>query len=673
MKISLIWLKEFVDIPVDVRELGKKITSIGLAVESVESHGNDTIFELDVTTNRPDCMNHLGVAREVGAIFGTSVRRPQFSIREPKQKTADTFTVSIDEPDLCGRYCGRLISGVKIAPSPDWLRQRLESVGVRAINNVTDVTNYVLMELGQPLHAFDADTLHGHQIIVRRAEIGERIQTLDGVERTLNPSNLVIADAQRAVALAGIMGGSETEISQKTTNVFLESAYFAPHSIRKTARSFGMNTEASYRFERGADIRMAQTACDRAAAMIQELAGGEIHSGMIDVYPGQSGAVRVTLRRSRIETFLGAAVEDSVVDGIFQRLEFNFTKSSTGWNIEVPSHRVDVSVEQDLLEEIARLYGYDQFPGTLPAWRGYGSYLPSEAGERKIRDLLSNSGYSEIMTYSFSAEEVEQRFRPNIVSVRFQNPMTEDATVLRTSLVPGILKSIHWNLNRGIHDLQFFELSKVYSKSGEKRELILAACGNLRAHTVHESSREFGFFDLKGDVESILESFGAQEELAESSTEGIPPYYHAGRSARFGDLAVFGEIHPEHLGALKIRHRVVLAEINVEALLSRTSKHSVQAIPRFPAIRRDFSFLLDKGTQYAVVQRMIADVGIPELTKIEPFDRMELGQFGDSKYSLSLSVVYQSTDRTLTDAEVEGFDRRILDVLEQRLGAQLRK
>jgi phenylalanyl-tRNA synthetase beta chain len=674
MKISLNWLKEFVDIPVDARELGKRITSIGLAVESVEPHANDTIFELDVTTNRPDCMNHLGVAREVGAIFGTSIRRPQSSLRESKQKTADAFAVSIADPDLCSRYCGRVISGVKIAPSPEWLRQRLESVGVRAINNVADITNYVLMELGQPLHAFDADTLHGRQIIVRRAEIGERIKTLDGVERTLNPSNLVIADAQRAIAIAGIMGGAETEIvSQETTNVFLESAYFAPQSIRRTARSLGMNTEASYRFERGADLQMAQTACDRAAAMIHELAGGEIHQGLIDVYPGKMDPVRVRLRRDRIEKFLGAAVEDSVVDGIFQRLEFSFTRTPEGWNIEVPSFRVDVSVEQDLLEEIARLYGYDRFPGTLPAWRGYGSYLPSEPGERRLRDLLSNGGYSEVTTYSFSDEGTERRYRPNVEPIKFQNPMTEDATILRTSLVPGMLKSLHWNLNRGIHDLQLFELSEVYSKSGENRALILAACGALRAQTVHEGSRDFGFFDLKGDVESILEGFGAPAQLAELNTNEIPPYYHPGRSARFGDLAVFGEVHPEQLEGLKIRHRVVLAEINVEALLLRTSKHSVHAIPRFPAIRRDFSFLLDKGTQYAAVQRMIADVGIPEVTHIEPFDRMESGQFADTKYSLSLSVVYQSTDRTLTDTEVEGFDRRILDVLEQRLGAQLRK
>jgi phenylalanyl-tRNA synthetase beta chain len=673
MKISLNWLKEFVDIPVDARELGRRVTNVGLAVESMEPNGADTVYELDITTNRPDCLNHLGVAREIGAIFNTSFRKPQFHIRESAKKTIDEFTVSISDRDLCGRYCGRIIAGVKIGPSPDWLKQRLENVGIRSNNNVADITNYVLMELGQPLHAFDADTLHGREVIVRRGEIGERMTTLDGIERSLNPSTLVIADARRAVAIAGIMGGADTEISAKTTNVFLESAYFNPQSIRKTARSLAMNTEASYRFERGADIQMAQTACDRAAAMIQELAGGEVHHGQIDVYPGKLEPVRVLLRRARVEKFLGAFVDDSIVDGIFLRLEFEFTKTAEGWTVKVPSFRVDVSAEQDLLEEIARHHGYDKFPGTLPSWRGYGSFLPHDAGERQLRNLLSNSGYSEITTYSFSDEETERRFRPDLEPVKFQNPMTEDATILRTSLLPGILKSLQWNLNRGIQDLQFFELSKVYGRAVESRTLVLAACGAMRPHNVHEASRDITFFDLKGDVENILQSFGFHCEPSELSSEQVPAYFHPGRSARFGDLAVFGEIHPDQLEALKIRVRVVLAEINVEQILSGTSKRPVQPIPRFPAIRRDFSLLFDKGTQYAAVQSMIANVGIRELTRIEPFDRMLTGQFPDTKYSLSISVVYQSADRTLTDTEVEGFDRRILEVLERRLGAQLRK
>jgi len=673
MKISLDWLKEFVDIPVDAKALGTKLTNVGLAVDGTETHNSDTVFELDITTNRPDCLNHLGVAREISTIFNTSIRKPPFQLRESSNQTADAFSITIADPDLCGRYCGRCIAGVKIGPSPDWLKHRLETLGLRSINNVADVTNYVLMELGQPLHAFDADTLHGRAIIVRRAGIDERITTLDGIERSLNPSMLVIADAQRAVALAGIMGGAETEISAKTTNVFLESAYFNPQSIRKTARGLGLNTEASYRFERGADIAIAGYACDRAAAMIQELAGGEVFGGPIDVYPGSKEAVTASLRRSRIREFLGAAVDDSIVDAIFRRLEFKAEKAPQGWTVEVPSFRVDVQGEHDLLEEIARHHGFDKFPATFPAWRGSGSYLPHEAEERRLRNMLSSSGYSEITTYSFSDEETERRFRPDSEPVKFQNPMTEDATVLRTSLLPGMLKTLQWNLNRGIHDLQFFELSRVYNKNGEKRALILAACGAARPHGVHETARDFGFFDLKGSVEGILEGFGAAAGATEWSSDQIPAYYHPGRSARFGDLALFGEIHPEQLEALKIRRRVVLAEMDVDRILARTSKRSVQAVPRFPAIRRDFSFLLDKGTQYATVQQMIAAAGIPELTRIEPFDRMESGQFADTKYSMSISVIYQSTERTLTDEEVEGFDRRILELLEQRLGAQLRK
>jgi len=670
MKVSLNWLKEFADAPVDARELGKKLTNIGLAVDAMEVAGGDTIFELDVTTNRPDCLNHLGVAREISAVFGTPLRKPAFKLRESAKATSSAFSISISDPDLCARYCGRYIIGVKIGPSPDWLKQRLEAVGVRSINNVADISNYVMMELGQPLHAFDADTLSGQEIIVRRAEIEERMTTLDGIERALNPSVLVIADARRPVALAGVMGGSETEITAKTTNVFLESAHFLPQSIRKTARALGMNTEASYRFERGADIEIAGYACDRAAALIQELAGGEVLRGVIDVYPSKHKRGVASLRRQRIPAFLGADVDNTIVENIFARLEFKSEKTSQGWNVEVPGFRVDISGEQDLLEEIARHHGFDKFPSTLPAWKGFGSSLPGEAEERRLRSILSGAGYGEIYTYSFSDESTERSYRREVDPVKFINPMTEDATTLRTSLVPGILKTLQWNLNRGARDLQFYELSKVYSRAGERRELILCGCGSIRNQSVHETARDFTFYDFKGDVETILATFGAAVTLG---SENLPDYYHPGRSARFGAFAVFGEIHPEHLEAMKIRHRVVVAEIDIDRILSARSQAQVQPIPRFPAIRRDFSLLLDKGTQYAAVHRIIAESGISEVARIEPFDRIETGSFPESKYSLSISVVYQSNERTLTDAEVETFDRRILELLEQRLGAQLRK
>jgi phenylalanyl-tRNA synthetase beta chain len=684
MKISLNWLKEFVDIPEDVRLLSRKVTGVGLAVESVEAAAVDTILEVDVTTNRPDCLNHLGVAREVSAIYGARLRKPVIELGEAGPNTADVFSISVADPDLCERYCGRYIAGVRIGASPAWLKERLEAVGVRSINNVADVTNYVLMELGQPLHAFDADTLKGRQIIVRRAEVGEKMMTLDGVERELNPSILVIADAERAVAVAGVMGGAETEISSSTTNVLLESACFNSLSIRKTSRALALSTEASYRFERGADVEMARLACDRAARMIQELAGGQVYRGVIDVYPERRKPAAAALRRRRIETFLGGPVEDAIVERILSRLEFEVSRTDEGWLLRVPSFRVDVSREEDLLEEVARHHGYDKFPSTLPVWSGSGSYVPLEAGERLLRNLLSSCGYSETIGLAFSDESIEGRFRPNAEPVKFLNPMSEDHSILRTSLVPTMLRAIQWNLNRGIRDMQLYELGKVYQPGDERRSLIIAGTGALRPRGVHDTEKDFDFFDLKGDVEHVLETFGVELDLngpgirARSGEERdphgeIPAYYHPLRSAGFGSAAVFGELHPEYAESFKLRQRVYIAELDVDNVLKSRERRMAQAIPRFPSIRRDLSLLLDKATRYADVHAVVAGAGVPELIRIEPFDRLESGSFPDSKYSLSILLVYQSTERTLTDSEVEKYDRQILTLLEDRLGAALRK
>jgi len=670
MKISYSWLQEFVDIPVDAQTLGQRITHVGLALESLEERDGGSVLDLDVTTNRPDCLNHLGVAREVRAIYGGPFRKPNFQLKEAAKAASEVFSISIADSELCGRYCGRYIAGVKIGPSPDWLKKRLEAVGVRSINNVADITNYVMMELGHPMHAFDADKLGGRQIIVRRAGLDEKLTTLDGVERALNPSILVIADANKPVALAGIMGGGESEITGSTTNVLLESAYFNPGSIRKTARTLGMTTEASYRFERGADIEMAAFACDRAALLIQELAGGEVLRGMIDVYPGEAKAASVNLRRDRIARVLGAAVDDAVVNEIFERLELKPVQTATGWTVEVPTFRVDLAGEEDLLEEIARHHGFDKFPATLPASRGFGSPLPHESRVRRLRGFLSAAGYSEITTYSFGNEQMEKRFYPDIDPLRLRNPMSEETTILRTSLIPGMLSTLQWNLNRGIRNLQLYEFSKVYWNGGERRTLLLGACGNLRMASVHETLREFDFFVLKGDIEELLAGFNTPVRL---TTDNIPKYYHPGRFARVGHLAMFGELHPEYAEPFKFRQRVYMAEIDIELLLGSSENRQIEQIPKYPAVKRDFSLLLEKGTQYATVHRTIAGAGISELIRVEPFDRMESGPFPETKYSLSVSVVYQSAERTLTDVEVEGFDKRIIDILEKRLGAHLRK
>jgi phenylalanyl-tRNA synthetase beta chain len=670
MKISHQWLKEFVEIAETPQQLGNRFTNVGLAVDAMENAGDDVIFELDVATNRPDCLSHFGVAREIAAIYGSELRPPKFELREAGTRGTDLFSISISDPDLCARYCGRYIATVKIGPSPEWLKSRLELLGVRSINNVADVTNYVMLELGQPLHAFDADTLQGQQIIVRRADFEEKLTTLDGVERQLNPSMLVIADAERAVAVAGVMGGAETEISSRTTNVLLESANFDALSIRKTSRALGLSTEASYRFERGADVEMARYACNRAASLIQEVASGTAYRDVIDVYPRRRVPLIATLRRKRIEAFLGAPVPDTIVDRIFERLDFNSKHTHEGWSVEVPSHRIDISREEDLLEEIARHHGFDKFPATLPKWSGYGSGLPFEFEERLLRDRLAAAGYSETVPMAFSDVSTERRFRPDTEPVKLMNPMAEDEAVLRTSLVPSMLRTIQWNVNHGIRDVQLYELGKIYRDGGENRSLIIAATGALRTKNVHEAEREFNFYDLKGDVEDLLEAFNVTLRPEPNS---LPAYYHPGRAVRFGDVLVFGELHPDYAGEFKLKQRVYVAEFDVELLFESRTRPSIEAVPRFPSVKRDFSLLLNKGRRYSDVEQAVRAVSIPELVQLAPFDRMESGPFPESKYALAISVTYQSSERTLTDQEVDDFDKRILDSLRKRLGAELRQ
>ena len=665
MKISYNWLKEFVDITEEPRLLGNRFTNVGLAVDALGHAGEDSIFDLDVATNRPDCLSHMGVAREVAAIYGSVLRPPKFELREGDKHARDVFSISTSDPDLCPRYCGRYIEGVKIGPSPAWLKARLESLGARSINNVADATNYVMLELGQPLHAFDADTLAGRQIIVRRANLDEKMTTLDGVDRDLTPSMLVIADATRAVAIAGIMGGAETEISGTTRNVLLESANFNALSIRTTSRALGLSTEASYRFERGADIEMAHLACDRTAALIRELAGGTIHRDVIDVYPLKAKHAVATLRRAKIESLLGAPVDDAIVERIFQRLGFKPVKMGPGWSVEVPSHRVDIGCEEDLLDEIARHHGFDKFPSRLPAWSGYGSGLPFETYERTLRSQLAAAGYSEIIPMAFSDEAAELKFRKQTRPVKLLNPMAEDESILRTSLVPSMLRVIEWNVNRGVRNLQLYELGKAYRNGGETRSLILAATGALRTKGVHEAEREFNFYDLKGDVENIFEAADADLTV---SYERAQEYYHPGRSVRCGDIVSYGELHPEYTD--QVRHRIYIAEIDVEMLLRSKKRHQIEAIPKFPLIRRDISLLIDRGIQYKDVRAAIPH--LKELVRVEPFDRIEKGPFSESKYSLSISLIYQSHERTLTDAEVEGLHAAVLAALSPK-GFEQRK
>lgn len=668
MRISFNWLREFVDTPEDAREVGQRLTEVGVTLDAFEVQGDDTIFDFDITANRGDCLSHLGVAREAAVIFATRVRLPETSLAGARVSNG-SVEVSIRDAALCGRYTARVIRGVTVGPSPERIVRRLESAGIRSVNNIADITNYVLLELGHPMHAFDLDRMRGDRVFVRRAARGETLDTLDGVTRPLDPDMLVIADSERPIALAGIMGGQATEISGSTHNILLESAWFDPRTIRATATALNLGTEASYRFERGTDPDMAATASDRATRLILELAGGSLATELVDSYPGKTTAGSLRLRRTRIAGYLGSSIPDADVVSILEGLQFGVESQTSGWEVTCPSYRHDISREEDLLEELARHHGYERFPSTLPSWAGEGRGLPWQQRERATRDALSGLGYSEICTLAFSDPDTERIFAPSTDPVVLRNPLSEEEPILRTSLIGSMLLTLRWNLNRGIRDLKLYELGKVYPAQGEHRRLILALTGAVRPQSVHSPMIEAGFFHLKGDVESLLGSFGL---AFDADTSEIPDYYHPGRAVRVGDVGILGELAEQVRERFRIRQRVYIAEIEIEALYEGPGRTiAVLPIPKYPRIRRDFSLILDKKIRFSDVVRAIRSAGIQELVGIVPFDRLEEGPFPESSYGLAVALEYQSADRTLTDVEVEEYDQRVLSSL-RSIGAKLR-
>jgi phenylalanyl-tRNA synthetase beta chain len=676
MRILLSWLREYVDIPETPADLARAITMAGLAVESVAEEHGETVFEVDITANRPDAMNHLGMAREVAAIFGRQVRRPSIELQEDTRPAGSRASIETAAPDLCPRYVGRVAVDVTVGPSPGWMKKRLELCGVRSINNVADVTNYVLLEVGQPTHAFDLDTLRGAQIIVRRAAAGEQLTTLDGVERKLKPEHLVIADAERPVALAGIMGGAETEISSRTRNVLIEAAWFDPASIRKTARHFGMHTEASHRFERGSDIEATAWAADRISALLGQLASATILRGAIDAYraPRQRGPIR--LRTSALSKCLGIDIAASEVERILAALGFQARQGEQGWQVTPPSARLDVEREIDLIEEIARIYGYDRFPPTLPSWAGQAEPAENARKQQCVRDVARALGYDEAVTLSFlSAAEAGQFGDWKAVAVR--NPLSELQAVMRNSAVPGLLHAVEWNLNRGQTDVRLFEAGRLYRRDGkefsEPPVLALAASGRSRPASLNDAGKLYDFFDLKGDVARLLEPFGWRSLYYDHSVEA--GHYHPGRSARAvadgAPVARFGELHHECAAERKLRQPVWIAEIWLDRLYKFPLREPrFHALPRVPAVDRDFSLLLPEGTRF---EQIVEAIGVRQyLVRLEPVEIFQGGQTPPGKMSLLLRAVWQRDDASLTDEQVNRFAQEIVQILRERLGADQR-
>jgi phenylalanyl-tRNA synthetase beta chain len=696
MKISPTWVREFVDLKVDDRKLAEDLTLTGTAVESVGENG---IFEMEITTNRPDCMNHYGVARECSAVYDAALKPIQPKLPRPQGKA--NFQIEIEDTEGCARYTARTVRGVKIGTSPARVAERLASVDQRAINNVADASNYTLWEMGHPTHAFDLDLLQGGKIVVRRARAGETLRTLDAVERKLSPDDLIIADAKRPVALAGVMGGFDTMITERTRSVLIESAWFDPVAIRKGSRRHGLHTDASHRFERGADFGATSLACARVAQLILESAGGQLEGEELDVVARRLSRAPVALSRAEVLRILGEGIEQEEIERILQRLGFGVTpgraavavagrgaplgsggaraavaEEAATYTVEIPSWRLDVEREIDVIEEVARVHGYNRFANTLPAFTGSVVEHAEGAKDAHLQSLVLALGYNQAISLTFISEQDARQFS-TAGAVELENPISEEARYLRNSMLPGMLEMLAWNLHRGNDDVRLFEAGDVFEAAGarveEHKHLCLGATGKAAPASLHRPARAYSFFDLKGDVETLLAVFEHQSHYYDAHSAD---YYHPGRSARVvmdgATVARFGQLHPEIAAARKLRQEVYVAEIYLDRLYQHSLRQvHYEALPRFPAVERDFSFIFEERVTYDQIRGAVDALRIAELRRFEPEEIYRGGAIAGGRYSLLLRATFQSGERTLRDDEVALWSSQIIQAL-QGLGGTLR-
>lgn len=677
MRALLSWIEDFVEITESPEKVAEDLTLAGLAVDGVEPVDGETLFELDVTSNRPDALNHYGLAREIAALYRRPLKTPEIDFPEDERQASNFASVEIQAPELCPRYVGRVLLGVEIKPSPDWIRKRLELCGIRSINNIADLTNYVLLELGHPTHAFDLDTLNEHRIVVRSASAGETMRTLDGVDRALDSDQLVIADAYRPVALAGVMGGLETEISDKTTNVLIEAAWFEPGPIRRTSRRYAMHTEASHRFERGADIEAAPWAADRIAGLLGKLSPGVILRGRLDAYPRKTERGAVVLRADRLTRLLGLEVPAGDVQDILERLGFAARATEGGWSVELPSHRLDVEREVDLIEEVARIYGVDKIPSTL----GLAGKPPEKAlhqtEDAVARAAVRSLGYDETVAYSFIAAPDAERFG-SFPAVQLRNPFSELAAVMRTSTIPAMLAAAAHNLHRGETDVRLAEFGRLYKRGAEggfeePRILTLAATGLSRPGSLFEKGKPVDLYDVKSDLMALLAPFDLGPLTVDD--RDVPGYYLEGRAARVsnhqGTVAYIGEIDPTILAEHKIKQSLLTAEIFLGMVYPAGLKRPQhRELPKLPAVHRDFSLFVPEGVPFAEVR---GAVGAKEsLTGIEAREVFRGKPAPEGFYGLLLRATWQPLSASFTDEQINKYAASIVGDLEKKLGVQQR-
>jgi phenylalanyl-tRNA synthetase beta chain len=688
MRVPWNWLMELVelDTPQDPAAWEERFPMLGLGVEAVERVGDDWVFDLETTTNRPDWLGMLGIAREVAAVCRGRVRRPVVTLEESDPPAAQVAWAEVAEPGLCHRYVGRVVVDVRVGPSPRWMVQRLERCGIRSINNVVDVTNYVMLETGQPLHAFDLDRLVGGGVVVRGAREGEVLVTLDGQERRLHPGALVIADRERVVALGGIMGGLDTEIRPETRRVLLESAWFHPAAVRRTARALGMRTEGSTRHERGGDPERARYAAARAAQLVQELAGGRVLRGELDVYPDPQPPRRVFLRPRRLHRVLGVEVPEDEAADILERLEFRVERGPDRWTVTVPSHRRDVEREEDLIEEVARIFGYDRIPETLPVETvGVGAMEPELEAERRVRQALLRAGLWEVLTLSLLHPSELERVgipagHPLREAIPLRNPLTQEHTHLRTTLLPSLVGVLRTNRVRGNSDVHVFEIGRVFRVCGSGREerkavgiarmgRALEGSWNLPAEAV-----QVDFHHLKGTVEAVLAALHAQGwEVRPDSVPWLHPYRAASLWWEGRCVGWLGELHPEVCHRYDLRGRAYVAELDLEPLL-RAARATPQyrPLPYTPAVERDLAVVVDEPVLAGEVVQVVRGAAGDLLEACEPFDVYRGPPVPAGRKSVAVRMRFRDPARTLQSEEVDALVARVRRALEEALGAGFR-
>jgi len=692
MKFTFNWLKEFVKVTAGPAELAKLLTMAGLEVESLvpqreaESNAEDWLFEIAVTPNRGDCLGIAGIAREVAALTGGQLLSIPSSPAKKDATINKRISLIIEDPRLCPRYSARIVDEVAVSAAPAWLRYRIESCGIRSINNVVDITNYVMLETGQPLHAFDLDRLTAKKIVVRTAGDVRKFTTLDGVERELTAEDLLICDGDTPVALAGVMGGMDSEVIDSTRSLLLEGANFAPTSIRRTAKRLALHSEASHRFERGVDPVGTIAALDRAVYLLIEHAGAKALAGVADRFPGRAKASTILLREERIEKLLGLEISRKQVEKLLRSLGMKTERQGRSGSLKVipPTSRADIIREADVIEELARVHGYDRIPTTLPLVRCSGGKHDSRLGwERKLRSLLAGEGMTEVINLPFTSEALNRTFAgpwASAATVTVLNPLAKENAEMRGSLLPGLLDNLRLNLAYQAQSFWVYHLGKVFRSTADgentERQCVAALLYGPRPRYGLRVSDEspLGFLDCKGLVEAVLDLFRVRELVRWSAT--APGVLHPGRSAslRYGEteLGYLGQLHPDVCDQLAVPP-VLLFELDFEKLLEYAPRRiTTRALPRFPAVERDVAIVVDRDFGSQQIVSWIQNLGEALIEHVEVFDQYVGAPIPETKKSLAYKISYRAEDRTLTDSEINALHQSLVDRLGKTFGAERR-